>query len=138
MTPGFSTRLWWECGWKSCMAYSKDWRSENINVIELNCKVVKKVAAPSHFYINPSPLFQHLLSAVTLTRSLAYCNAGGSKICFSISLDILINGALSSAPETNWNKKNCNFVLMDGTTNKFKNRFTKKNQLFIFGKLSWY
>ena len=30
----------------------KDWRSENVNVIELNCKVVKKVATP-HFYINP-------------------------------------------------------------------------------------
>ena len=30
----------------------KDWRSENVNAIELNCKVVKKVATP-HFYINP-------------------------------------------------------------------------------------
>ena len=44
--PGFSTRLGWECGWKSCTADSKDWRSENVNVIELNCKVAKKVAAP--------------------------------------------------------------------------------------------
>ena len=42
MIPGFSTRLGWERGWKSCMANSKDWRSENVNMIELNCKVVKK------------------------------------------------------------------------------------------------
>ena len=38
MIPGFSTRLEWECGWKSCMANSKDWSSANVNVIELNCK----------------------------------------------------------------------------------------------------
>ena len=44
MIPGISTRLWWEPGWKSCMANSEDWRSKNVNVIELNCKVVKKVA----------------------------------------------------------------------------------------------
>ena len=52
MVPGFSTRLGWECGWKSCMDNSKDWRSENVNAIELNCKVVKKVVPPD-FYINP-------------------------------------------------------------------------------------
>ena len=34
------------------MANSKDRRSENVNAIKLNCKVVKKVATP-HFYINP-------------------------------------------------------------------------------------
>ena len=48
MIPGFSTRRgWergWERGWKSCMANSKDWRPENVNAIEQNCKVVKKVA----------------------------------------------------------------------------------------------
>ena len=37
MIPGFSIRLGWERGWKSCMANSKDWRSENVNAIELNC-----------------------------------------------------------------------------------------------------
>ena len=42
MIPGFSTRLGWERQWKSCMDNSQDWRSKNINVIELNCKVVKK------------------------------------------------------------------------------------------------
>ena len=42
MIPGFSTRLGWERGWRSFMANSKDWRSENVNMIELNCKVVKK------------------------------------------------------------------------------------------------
>ena len=52
MIPGFSRRLWWEHGWNSCMGNSKDWRSKKVNVIELNCKVVKKVATP-HFYINP-------------------------------------------------------------------------------------
>ena len=36
MIPGFSTRLGWEGGWKSCMANSKDWRSKNVNAIELN------------------------------------------------------------------------------------------------------
>ena len=41
-----------ENGWKSCMTNWKDWRSENVNLIELNCKVVKKVATP-HFCINP-------------------------------------------------------------------------------------
>ena len=35
MIPGFSTRVGWERGWKSCMANSKDWRSENVNAIEL-------------------------------------------------------------------------------------------------------
>ena len=42
--PGFGTRLGWERGRKSCMDNSNDWRSKNVNVIELNCKVVKKVA----------------------------------------------------------------------------------------------
>ena len=50
--PGFSTRLGWKRGWKSCMANSKDWRSENVNVIEWSCKIVKKVAT-SPFYISP-------------------------------------------------------------------------------------
>ena len=31
---------------------TQDWRSKNVNAIELNCKVVKKVATP-HLYINP-------------------------------------------------------------------------------------
>ena len=54
MIPGFSTRLGWEHGWKCYIANSKDWRSENLNEIELNCEVVKKVAtSPPHFYINP-------------------------------------------------------------------------------------
>ena len=63
MIQGFRTRLGRECGWKPCMANSKDWRFEDpkgnltfpthtVNVIELNCKVVKKWQAP-HFYINP-------------------------------------------------------------------------------------
>ena len=51
MIPGFSTRLGWERGWKSCMANWKGWRSENVNAIKLNCKVVKKWQPP-HFYIN--------------------------------------------------------------------------------------
>ena len=58
MTLGFGTRLWWEHEWYSCMANSKDWRSKKVNVVELNCKVVKKVATP-HFYINP-PLFKFI------------------------------------------------------------------------------
>ena len=49
MIPGFSTRLWWEAGSKSCMINSKDWRSKNVNVIELNCKVVKKKWQPPPF-----------------------------------------------------------------------------------------
>ena len=42
--------LWWEHEY-SCMGNSKDWRSKKVNVTELKCKVVKKVATP-HFYIN--------------------------------------------------------------------------------------
>ena len=49
MIPGFSTRLGWERGWKSYMDNSKDWRSENEHAIELNCKIVKKVATPPLF-----------------------------------------------------------------------------------------
>ena len=92
----------------------------------------------AHVFFTIYSTVQHLLSAVTFKRSLTYCNAGGSKMCFSISLDILISDVLSSAPETNWNKSNYNFISMDGTTNKFKKRFNEKNQLFTFGKLSWY
>ena len=65
--PGFSTRLGWEHGWKSSMAQkTKDWKSNTgtltfptktvnmIDVIELNCKVVKNVATPPWpFPINP-------------------------------------------------------------------------------------
>ena len=40
MIPGFSKRLGWKRGLKSCMANSKEERSENVNAIELNCKVV--------------------------------------------------------------------------------------------------
>ena len=58
MIPGFSTRFGWERGWKSCMNNSKDWRPENVNVIELNCKVVKKVATlPFLHHPPPSPPF---------------------------------------------------------------------------------
>ena len=46
MILGFSTRLGWGREWKSCMANSKDWRSEKLNAIELNCNVVKKVTTP--------------------------------------------------------------------------------------------
>ena len=56
----FSTRLGWKRGWKSCMADSKDWRSENVNAIKLNCKIVKKFATPLHFCINPPPPFSGL------------------------------------------------------------------------------
>ena len=63
MIPGFSTRLGWEHGWKSCMANSKDWRSENVNAIELNRKVVKKVATPPPpFPHQPPPSFSGLSS----------------------------------------------------------------------------
>ena len=59
MIPGFSTRLGWESGWKSYMANSKDWRSENVYVIELNCKVVKKVAtSPAPPSLHHPPPFQ--------------------------------------------------------------------------------
>ena len=54
MIPCFSARLRWKRGWKSCMANSKDWRSENVNMIGLNCNVVKKVATPP-----PPPPFLH-------------------------------------------------------------------------------
>ena len=57
MIPGFSTRLGWERGWKSCMANSKDWRSENASAIELNCKVVKKAATPPFLHQPPPPTF---------------------------------------------------------------------------------
>ena len=61
MIPGFSTRLGWERGWKSCMAKSKDRRSENVNVIELNCNVVKKVATPlPPPYLHQAPLFRFI------------------------------------------------------------------------------
>ena len=53
MILGFSTKLGWGRGWKSCMANSKDWRSENVNAIELNCKVVKKVATAPPFLHQP-------------------------------------------------------------------------------------
>ena len=53
MIPGFSTRLGWERGWRYCMANSKDWRSKNVNVIELNCKVVKKWQPPISTSIPP-------------------------------------------------------------------------------------
>ena len=53
MIPGFSTRLGWERGLKSYIANSKDWRSKNLNVIELNCKVVTKVATPSPSQVYP-------------------------------------------------------------------------------------
>ena len=46
MIPRFSARFGWEHGWKSCMANSKDWKSENVNMIELICKLEEKVATP--------------------------------------------------------------------------------------------
>ena len=55
MIARFSTRLGWECGWKCCMANSKDWRSENLNAIELSCEVVKKVATPPISTSTPPP-----------------------------------------------------------------------------------
>ena len=55
MIARFSTRLGWECGWKCCMANSKDWRSENLNAIELSCEVVKKVATPPFLHQPPHP-----------------------------------------------------------------------------------
>ena len=73
MIPGFSTRLGWEHGWKSCMANSKDWRSENVNMIELNCKAVKKVATP-HFYINPPFLGLSPLSSKNRRTPLKWLN----------------------------------------------------------------
>ena len=53
MIPGFSTRLAWERRSKSFMANWKDWGSENENAIELNCKVVKKVATPPFSDLSP-------------------------------------------------------------------------------------
>ena len=62
MIPGFSTRLGWERRWKSFMANSKDWRSENVNAPELNCKVVKKVATPPlpPPFVHQRPLFRSI------------------------------------------------------------------------------
>ena len=48
------------------MTNSKDWRSKNVNAIELNCKVVKTVVIPFHFYINPSFSGLSPLSSKTL------------------------------------------------------------------------
>ena len=66
---GFNTRLGWERGWKSCLANSKDWRSENVNAIELNCKAVKKVAIP-YFYINLPSSGLFLLSSKKVCTAL--------------------------------------------------------------------
>ena len=60
----FSTKLGWERGRKSCIANSKDWRSENVNAIELNCKVVKKLQSPPSFlaknFASPNQVTQFL------------------------------------------------------------------------------
>ena len=71
MIPGFSTRLGWERGWRSCTAHnSKDWRSENVNVIELNCKVVKKFVTPSISTANPPfQVYPHFLAKIFLPPS---------------------------------------------------------------------
>ena len=63
MIPGFSTRLdERERGWKSCMVNSKDWRSENVNMTELNCKVVKKVATPPFLHQPPFQVYPPFLA----------------------------------------------------------------------------
>ena len=79
----FSTKLEWEHGWKSCIANSKDWRSENVNAIELNCKVVKK--------LQPSP---PLLSS--------------KKFCIPQPSDSIF-GTSSPTPPTPFNKDGKNY-----------------------------
>ena len=96
MIPGFSTRPDERGrGWKSCMANSKDWRSDNVNMIERNCKVVKKVATP-HFYINPplsvlSPLSSKKIrtpssDSISGRSSPPFNREGGSNYDWSLNL----------------------------------------------------
>ena len=60
MIPGFSTGLGWEREWESYMANSKEWRSEKVNAIELNCNVVKNVATPLPISTSTPPTFSGL------------------------------------------------------------------------------
>ena len=74
MIARFSTRLGWECGWKCCMANSKDWRSENLNAIELSCEVVKKVATPPFLHQPPpTPPLHCSFSGLSPHSSKTFC-----------------------------------------------------------------
>ena len=84
MIPGFSTSLGWKSKWKYYMANSKEWRSNNVNVIELNCKVVKKWQPPSQFLHEP-PLPPPLLKGgggIVTTATTSQNNLIGEKYEF--------------------------------------------------------
>ena len=109
MIPGFSTRLGWERGWKSCMANSKDWRSENVNMmIELNCKVVKKVATPQPFQVYLPFLAKNFVPhPIDSNFGRSYSPAfnkgegGGFQLCSNVSDDALEDKVINISQKLN-------------------------------------